>query len=198
MSGPVFVALDFETTGLDIEAGAYPIELGIAVGGTDIAWMIKADEHEGDGVWSEKAAAVHGLTLQDIESYGEPTFVVEARAIAALADLGMFDVDQKDRIIVGWNVASFDLLFLKRWFPTLASLFSYRTVDLNAVCYAFEGAEHPEVGLWSFARVKDEAMVWAQQRYRAAFGEEARLHRAGVDAIVSLFAFEFLQAEVAR
>lgn len=196
MSGPRFFGLDFETSGTDIEAGAYPIEIGVAVADERYGTIVRVPEH-GVNAWSDPAELVHGISADTVTRLGEQLFVAEAKAITWLADFGLFHGKQMDRIAVGWNVASFDVPFLRRWFPNLAAQISYRTVDLNALCFGFEGARHPENGTWSFKRVKEEAKAYAETKYAIRFGEKPRAHRADADAMLALYAFDFLQAEIA-
>lgn len=190
-----FIGLDLETSGTDIDAGAVPIQLGMAVGlantfcelvgGWDFSEPYMGSD--GEGAWSSEAAEVHGLSRDDIEglpfsSYSE---AVERRALEWLPA-----GPKHSLVAVGWNVGSFDFPFIRRYMPRLAEQFSYRFVDLNAVAFTLaesrrRRADNPD----SVPGYKS----WKRRAKRAAeemLGGE-NWHDAGYDAAASLAAWWF-------
>ena len=90
---------------------------------------------------------------------------------------------RKRFIALGWNVGSFDLPFIHRDLPQLGQYMHYRTIDLNAVCFAAA-----EVTGDSYEYVKEEAKEYAAGNFQS----DATWHDAGYDAATSLLSYEYL------
>ena len=85
--------------------------------------------------------------------------------------------------MVGFNVAGFDMPYVKQYMPTLMSLFTRRSVDLNAVCYSMS-----EYGKASYDRIKRDAKRHAAEQ----IGGDS-WHNAEFDALAALYAFKYLR-----
>ena len=98
--------------------------------------------------------------------------------------------------MVGWNVAGFDRRFLRRQLPLLNGVFSYRTLDLNAVVFAMtEAGMHAPTGrAWTYDRLKRDVKTHAADYARTILGYEEAWHAAGYDALCSLLAYERLRS----
>lgn len=170
------VGLDLETTGSDIDAGAVPIQLGVAYGDEYASWYVNPRQCDNKYVWSDEAEKVHGISRDDAEKNGEHPLVVSARAVVWLAERDVLRGARMDRWPLGWNVGSFDMPFVRRYMPPLADWFSYRSMDLNAVC-EFATVAHGE----QFSTLKKKAKQAAELAdARAAW------HDAGFDALAAL------------
>lgn len=174
---------DLETSGLD-PATAVPIQIGLYkatsqvgfstfVGGWD--WR----EHE----WSADSYNVHGIKQRGLKSAPDATFAQKL----AVGHIGRHsDVASRHRIAVGWNVAGFDMWFIDRHLPELRSQLSYRTVDLNAVCFALSDALHV-----SSKAMKRSAKTYAEQRLEEQ-GFRPQWHSALYDARAATLSYEYL------
>jgi len=137
--------LDFETSGLEPRHHA-PIQLGIAApDGVSMSWdiggwqwgrnynlptaQLGVDFH----LWDARAYEVHGMSMERIAKGLSPYHV--SRGAEGFVEAHS-QVWHGRRKLVGWNVGSFDLQFLNLYLPQLARIFSYQTIDLNAVVFA--------------------------------------------------------------
>jgi len=186
-----YIGLDFETSTADAWGDAVPIEIGIAYN------LNRGERPEDDyyqvhnlrigrwdwkvAGWDPESAAVHGITKEELE--GEPpVWQVDAKLSAAMLFDG-FTSNRMNNIAVGWNVAGFDRQFITRWFPYLDKVFSYRTFDLNVLCFAIAGSDE---GMYN--KVKREAKKYAQGK----IGQKANWHQAGYDAHAALHSMQYL------
>lgn len=175
------IGLDFETSGTDPWGSAVPIEIGLAVRtpSAEIATfeaLIGRWSWNVDTPWSEKSAAIHGITKDELAK-AEPVKIVDIRVAHWLIEQGA--TNRMRSITVGWNVAGFDRQFITRWMPVTNSLLSYRTVDLNALVFGLAGDDAQ-----AYKNIKDKANSLSVE------GLEGTWHRAGFDAVRSLRAFE--------
>lgn len=188
-----FVGVDLETSGTDHEKSV-PIQFGIAFQGEDKwhAWDIGgwkwADDKPVIGPagtvfyeWNEEAFEVHKITKQRLQI--APT-AEQADSLISGAILPRKPEGQRF-CMIGWNVAGFDRPFIEKHLPKTFSMFSYRTVDLNAICFALAV---PQVR--SYDRVKNESKDYALEKME---GHETLWHDAGFDALASLHSYEYLR-----
>jgi DNA polymerase III epsilon subunit-like protein len=179
---PHFVGLDLETTSSDLVKGAKICQLGMAFGAcdgftSDVGWPLEVCDI------SEEALAVNKFTRERIAG-GPPPETIDA---AAAAWLVTHHAGSHGLIAVGWNVAGFDLPFVRAQLPQVADFFSYRTADLNAICFAL-GKPGRTWEAW-----KKQAKQWA-----TTILGTANWHDAGFDAAAGLLAFYWLQDQLRR
>ena len=181
-----FIGLDFETSGSDINDGAVPIQLGLAtrVSGKleTTSLLIGGWQWGKDATWSDEAEEIHGFSKQDLEGI-EPVRLIDIRLAHWLIHVGKATGPRMWNLAVGWNVAGFDMPFIRKYMPALSSLLSYRTIDLNALVLAASNGQVSE-----YKRIKSLAKDGAAH----AIGREAAWHDAGYDAEASLRAYEYL------
>jgi DNA polymerase III epsilon subunit-like protein len=200
-----YIGLDLETSGTDIGDGstvlhpsakdgrAAPIQLGMATAdGGVFCEVIGGWDFYRDHTWSDEAGAVHGIPFDKVE-HAPPADEVAERAVEWVAPLG----HRASIIPVGWNIAGFDMPFVKRFLPSVQNHMSYRTVDLNAICFALSSArvKSPLGGMWGYKSLKSVVKDVAGERAAAVLGE-VLWHDAGFDALASLYAFDALQAVI--
>lgn len=187
------IGLDFETSGSDINDGAVPIQLGLAVINEDEPYsgfqvtslLIGGWQWGKDATWSEEAEEVHRISKADLEGI-EPARIIDIRLAHWLVRTARATGQRMWNIPVGWNVAGFDMPFVRKYLPTVGSLLSYRTVDLNALVFALSQGHVSE-----FKRIKAQVKVGAAD-YLSTMGIEGQWHDAGYDAAASLAAYHEL------
>ena len=199
-----FIGLDLETSGTDIFSGAVPIQLGIAVRPEGKAleakgWYIGGWEwenlqpetygpsHTQRAWWSSDSQKIHGLTPMGLKNM--PTsFDVSRNAVEWLDNQGM--PKPADLHIVGWNVAGFDLPFVRKYMPALDRRLSYRTVDLNAVTFALSGCQYfgRTMGYQGIKRASKEYAL----EEMSVLGIPEEWHDAQFDAIAALYCYDWL------
>jgi DNA polymerase III epsilon subunit-like protein len=184
-----YIGLDFETSGTDPWGDAVPIQIGIAT------WASSSDRPFDthfealigkwvwgvDATWDEESFAIHGIT-QDELAKARFVWQVDILAAASLIEAGLGS--RMWNVMVGWNVAGFDRQFITRWMPNLNRLFSYRTVDLNALVFARAGTDEQ-----AYKKLKEASKVYAAER----MGGITDWHDALYDAQAALHSFEFLR-----
>lgn len=182
----IFVGVDIETSGLEYKDGARLIQIGVCTDDQEFCSLVKpADALSITMVWDNEAAAVHNIPVDDVlaaPAEGE----VDIDLYQWLLKIGA-QVEKRLLVAVGWNVGSFDMPFIKAQLPLTHSLFSRRTADLNAVCFAM--GESTGVGSW--ARWKESAKGWAADQQ----GEE-RYHDALFDAKNALLSWHYLTQSI--
>jgi DNA polymerase III epsilon subunit-like protein len=188
----IFVGLDGEMTSADLSAGGRLIQLGLAFGTEPeeritvlIGW------EEGQFLAEPKAMEVHGIPLETILKAPRAPEVDDR--LYDFARRNGAKEDRRSLIAVGWNVGTFDLPFVKQALPRTYSLLSRRSVDLNAVCFAFGGAlfhSGSRPGWTGFKRMSKRA---AEDRMQS-LGIDPAWHDAGYDALAGLLALEYLRS----
>jgi DNA polymerase III epsilon subunit-like protein len=174
-----FIGLDVETTGTDPKLHRI-IQLGLALPGKDaIAWDVWQDKATVTRAEPE-AMAVNNFTPERIAG-GLSAANVDRMAVEYIGN-----VEGRIYNAVGWNVASFDLQFIKNEFPELNRRLHYRTIDLNALVFALS-----IVTADPYNSIKRRAQDYALERLNAA-GVVVQWHDAGYDAVASLFALQYL------
>lgn len=175
----------FITLGLDLETSGsthdrhVPIQIGIYVDAHLISEYIGGwDWNEWE--WDEEAEEVHGIPKETLQSH-PPVNIVDGGVAARLWHL--VKEQRMNRIPVGWNVAGFDMPFVRRWMPLTASLLSYRSLDLNAICFYLDGLGGKT---W-----KDHKR--AAKQYANAFIDASQRHDAGEDAKAAIYELHYLR-----
>jgi DNA polymerase III epsilon subunit-like protein len=184
----MFIGLDGETTGKDITKGSALIQIGAAIyrEGQFYSTHVTFNPKDPDMVWSKEAEAVHNITLEEVQN---------AELDASQVDDFLYNwfiknkVNPKDKyhnFAVGWNVASFDMPYVKKYLPKTFKLFSYSSVDLNSVCVSLDGKKGHSAETWK-AAAKRYARTICPER------EGYRAHNAEWDSVMSLGCFNFLR-----
>lgn len=182
----MFVGLDGEMSGSELADGARLIQIGLYLssGASYVAYI-----NPGEMSWDEESAEVHKIPRESLPSV--PNFEqVDTNAYEFLVSQGADSKRRNNTIPVGWNVGSFDMPFVKETLPKLNSLFSRRTVDLNALCFALDGKE--ENGM----RVNAETWKKRSKTYAIDKIGSNDAHDAGWDAKMSLYCFEYLREQM--
>lgn len=187
MSDFVLLGLDGEMTGTG-GANAHEkfqlIQVGLAYGAPDPGIDIFVHDIGYQKFhFTAKALEVNGFTKERINAGMSPQHV-DAKAVLWLEERGL--VGQQQLVPVGWNVAGFDVPFFRQYLPGLSACLSYRTLDLNALVFAYSLAH----GL-PYERVKKAAKKHAQREMRIA-GFDDNWHDAGYDAAAALFSLDYL------
>jgi DNA polymerase III epsilon subunit-like protein len=189
----MYIAIDGETTGKEINEGSALIQIGAAVyrDGQLYSTHVTFNPKDPDMVWSEEAEKIHGISLEQIEN---------AELDASQADDFLYDwfiankVNPKDKyhnFPVGWNVASFDMPYIKKYLPKTFKLFSYKSVDLHSVCCSLDGKKGLSEKRWKEAAKKYASTICPER-------EGYKAHNAEWDSVMSLGCFNFLRKEILK
>jgi DNA polymerase III epsilon subunit-like protein len=195
----VFIGLDGEMSSADLDQGGRLIQVGAAIwsgqsgGSTEtFSSLIFLDESM---PWSERAAQVHGIPRADLASAPSPIEVDEL-FYTWLLEHG---AQEGARIVVpiGLNVAAFDMPFFRLTLPRSSSLIARRAVDLNAICFSYEGWDpNPRSNATrDFAGWK-RSMKLAANSWLAQYGIPVREHDAGYDALQALVSWWWLREQI--
>ena len=178
----LLVGLDFETSAGDVDIGA-PIQIGITVGDQNFVSDIGGWKFDDSTKfrWSEKAAKVHNITQERLNKAPD-IFEVDIFATAWLLPL-IQGYQRMNVIAVGWNVGSFDRQLVYRNMPNLNKILSYRTLDLNTVCF-FTAKVLGD----SFEKIKKQSKQYSE----ASLTEAAAWHDALYDAKAGMYQLEYL------
>lgn len=189
-----FIGLDGEMTSSELANGGALIQIGFAAfvdGKLETNSFSINPYWDGDDVdWSEQAAAVHGIPREDVFSFDPPALVDLGAYVWMQKVLGAKESKRASNIPVGFNVGAFDMPFVQKFLPKTFSLFSRRTVDLNALCFALDGKVDNGMPV-KFETWKKRAKVYAIEK----IGNENQ-HDAGWDAIMHLYSFEYLSSQI--
>jgi len=179
----LFLGLDGEMSSSELSEGGKLIQIGIStLDGNNRSYTMNPGECQ----WSEQAEAVHGLSLESLQLFRSPA-EVDQDLYEFLITLGADTKRRGKTIPVGFNVGAFDMPFVKDSLPKTYSLFSRRTVDLNAICFALDHKE--ENGMPVKAETwKKKAKAYAIEK----IGMENQ-HDAGWDSLMHIYCFEFLR-----
>lgn len=201
-----FWGLDLETSGTSHERHV-PIQLGLTAPNLETAsWYINGWHWSEDctyadhpveacepGVdswlWDQRAFEVHGITKEKLEAEGQSIYEVTVEAIKFIEEHS--EVWHGQRKLVGWNVGSFDVPFVRRHLPGVARVLSYQSADLNAITFAIAEAQGT-----SYSQLQYDAKTYAFDKAAHAEGVTKAWHDAGFDALCSLHAFNYLQERI--
>ena len=187
----LLIGLDGEMSDSELDKGAVLIQIGVCDDyGNTFESLIG---HEPGWYKSEQASAVHRIPDYDVLN-AYPAIDVDIRLRRWLE--GRLD-DARARgehtgirpfVPVGWNVGGFDMPFVRKFLPVSCELISRRSLDLNALCFAFEDARVTYHGeRLSFSKWKELAHYYAGL---VLPGEN--WHDALFDAQAALEAYNFL------
>ena len=137
---------------------------------------------------SAEADKVHGITLERIGRAKSVWDVDRELSLFLLAN----GVGPKRAIAIGWNVGGFDMPFVRFYLPMSAQRFSYRTIDLNAVCMTVGTARSIP---WK--TLKDKSKAYAAEWIRSSYPEVGP-HDAGYDAMEAVVCWRWLVSEIGR
>ena len=187
----LLIGLDGEMSDSELDKGAVLIQIGICDdNGNTFESLIG---HEPGWYRTEQASAVHNIPDEDIITAPRPESVdrrlarwLEARLSEAAVRHEYTGI--RPFIPVGWNVGGFDMPFVRATFPESCKLISRRSLDLNALCFAFEEARVTYHGeRKSFDGWKKLAIDYAGSQFQTS-----RWHNALFDAQAALEAYNFL------
>ena len=180
----VIIGVDGEMSGTELEKGHRLIQIGFSVIKEDGLQMFFRNLNPGELVWNEDSEKVHKIPLDFVKS-SPSAKTIDEECYEWLVKNGVDSAGRNYNIPVGFNVGSFDMPFIKHSLPKTYSLFSYRTIDLNAICYALDGKD----GLDS-AAFKKLAKEYAVKKIGGIGLEE---HNAGYDSMLHIYAFKYLK-----
>jgi hypothetical protein len=187
----LLIGLDGEMSDSELAKGAVLIQIGVCDDyGNTFESLIG---HAPGWYQTEQASAVHRIPDESIIDAPPPDEVDQrlkrwlesrlddARIRGEHAGLRPF-------IPVGWNVGGFDMPFVRAFLPESSSIISRRSLDLNALCYAFEDARVTYQG---------ERKSYSQWRrlahdYVDSVLDGSNWHDALFDAQAALEAYNFL------
>lgn len=188
-----YIGLDLETSGSTHEHHV-PIQIGIAMPNeavfrSDIGgWVFydeddhtqTADAHSILPWWSSEAYGIHNITKARLtlapDKYDVDTMAAKFIGDHSKAWLG-------NRIMVGWNVGSFDAPFVRQHLPKTANSLSYRSLDLNAASFTTAEA----LGL-SWSTLKTRSKDYAADQLGSG-----GWHDAGFDAQAALLSLDYIK-----
>lgn len=181
INGLEFAGVDIETTGSDIDAGAGICQIGVYLGGDNSSipnnsFVSDIRPHDGALV-TDEALQINGFTRERF-SRADSSLYVDLSLRDWLQSHG---ITGRTLIAIGWNVGTFDLRFIKKFLPLTFELFSYRTIDLNAVCFTIDPIHGVD-------KLKKRVKTYAKN----VIGSE-NWHDALYDAKASLIAWERLK-----
>jgi DNA polymerase III epsilon subunit-like protein len=204
---PLIVSLDLECTGTEVERH-HVVEIGLVV-----AQYVPRELHQlrafDSFVTLGSFSSLVGWTLEELASadpeamsvHGIPVGNILAAPRADAVDdlasqfLGGFD---GAKVALGWNVAGFDLQFVRKFLPKTFDQLSYRTIDLNATLFLISGAfdmSYEKLKRW----LKDEAKLAIDAAINVfAVSNRARFqwHSAFYDALAALEVWRILNRAV--
>lgn len=189
----VLVGLDGEMSAAELEDGGRLIQAGFAMRTPQGVEVFEALIAWGDEMlWDPRAALVHGLLEEDVRVAQTPAEVDDA-AYEWLMARGAIE-GRRQMIAVGFNVGAFDLPFFRQAMPRTMSLISRRSLDLNAVCFAFDGWDPKSNDSRSWSGWKRSAKKAAARALDEA-GIVGSEHSAGYDAALAVGCIEYLRRE---
>ncbi len=179
------ISLDIETSGLDENVHSL-LSIG-SVRRSDMKSFYVEVRHDLLTV-TPQAMQVNGMDIAKINDSTRSSLAeVDLLFCEFLKSSKFYRAHQKYTIIpVGMNVGSFDMQFIKKYLPVSASLFGYRSIDLNAL--VFEEAIRTDS---SFSQIKETAKVIGTS-YAHAHVPELGPHHALWDAYSNIGVLEYL------
>lgn len=180
------VSIDLETTGLDVSRHV-PIQIGMYVPSTGARFtgLIGWREYEYD----PRSMDVHGIGHISIRAAESAPMMDDATAAWLESQVHIY---RESRLIpVGWNVGSFDMQFINKYLPRLASMFGHRAMDLNSIL--FDLALQKGWGDEEMSTFKTTLKYHAERQLAAsgAYGNAA-WHDAGYDAVAAWYTYEMI------
>lgn len=176
-----FLGVDIETTGSDFTDRIKTIQIGVF--DTETGDLFRSDIGWPEGLFDmvPEATAIHGFTIGRILK-APSAHEVDEHLSRWMAEHG---VTEKRGVAIGFNVGGFDLPFVRRDLPEASRRLSYRSADLNAICFALAAAK----GL-SWMSVKET--VKKEARLEASIRTTLQPHDAAYDAMEAVYAYRCL------
>jgi hypothetical protein len=185
----IYIGLDGEMSSANIDEGSALIQIGFAIIRDDGIQSFSSTMNPiGPFYWSEQAFGVHKITKEEIH-LAPSRYEIDELAYQWLVNKGLNPDKRIKSVPVGFNVSGFDIPFVRKFMPKTNTLFSRRTADLNAICFALDGKDG-----WSSDAWKKRAKKYALEQMLEPYGNNA--HNAGWDAIMHIKCFEYLQAVI--
>lgn len=179
-----FAGLDIETTGSCLADGCGICQIGVYLD-KGVEFVSDIRPHEG-ALILPKALEVNGFTHERFRA--APSAMEVDYALAQFLEDN--HVGTHRLISIGWNVAGFDLPFVRRFLPRSALYLSYRTIDLNAVCFT--------VNVMKWDKLKAKVMNIAARDI--AYDDQSKgapaWHDALYDARAAFYAWNALRDEI--
>ena len=125
----LYVAIDLETTGLDLDRCAIT-QIGIVTRNSE-AEHLRSIQYEiapNSSYWEPVALDMHEARVK-----GCPRDINDVDHLVYREMRNSWGIKHGEAWPVGWNVGPFDIALLKKHMPLTASLFSYRSMELNAL-----------------------------------------------------------------
>ena len=179
MTEPVFVGLDGEMTNNTPPPDGQLVQIGIALGPPTNARFV-SDIRPIFFRFSEEARKVNGFTDERVRAAQQPA-AVDNHLYEWLVEHG---AKPKSLVPVGFNVGNFDMIYVRYYLPRTASLFSYRSVDLNAIVFTLA-----QVLGKNWKDIKTDAKK---------FAANPKPHDALADAVEALDCWNYLQRLIYR
>lgn len=183
----LFVGIDGEMSGTEIEKGHRLIQIGLAVhtdrGVETIGFYLKPRE---DMVWNEESAKVHQIPLETLELHGMDEQKVDDILFDWLLLHGANPRQRAKTVPVGFNIIGFDMPFIKLQLPKTYTLFSRRMADLNGMLWLLHGKNNKNMDSW-----KKMALDYAEMNLPDFYP-----HDAEWDAKRHLMCFEYLRSVI--
>ena len=186
----IVVGLDGEMSSANLAKGGRLIQAGFSVlikGKVEIFSQLL---NPGPMEWDINAQKIHGFSQTQIESALSALEVDELAYQWLLPRGGM--LGEGKLIPVGFNVGSFDMPFFLESMPKTASLFSRRSIDLNALCFSLEGMSSGVGKPKKFTGWK-KAIDRETKKVLLALGYKVVKHDAGSDAAQALLGWIWIR-----
>lgn len=183
--------IDLETTGTNYtEHGIHQMSCIIRIDGKDVASLdFKVRPHR-DCQIDDEALAVGGVTREQIMNYPLPETVY--RSMVATMGKYVSKYDARDKFhIVGYNIAAFDVPFLRRWFERCGdkyygSWFWSAPLDVMVLAANHLKEKRPSMPDFKLATVATHLGI---------VPDPARLHEAMYDTILAKQIYDFITGE---
>jgi len=190
----IFFGLDGEMSAPNLSDGGRLIQIGVAAGepeGRDHSLFASLINPGPGYTWSMRAEGIHGFRKDEVEAAPVAPEVDNA-LFSWLLDRGAEEGKRGNIIPIGFNVGAFDMPHVAEVLPLTYSLFSRRTVDLNALCFTLDGSEYNNNPV-SWSGWKRLAKNFAERTIHEQ-GFPGAEHDAGYDALIHLYGWRFLRA----
>lgn len=177
------IGLDIETSTNNTLSGVI-IQIGVAFYKNNEIyseqWSVKYPiSYWNNDNWSLESSQVHNISKQHLDQSSNKIQELDAILYNYLKSLN----SEAIFIPVGFNVGSYDLMFIKKEMPKLHSILSYRTIELNTL-FLIQSKKGDYINInWS------EKKKHTINKIIAKLGED-KLHSAGFDAMLALHILE--------
>jgi oligoribonuclease (3'-5' exoribonuclease) len=177
------IGLDIETSTNNTLSGVI-IQIGVAFYKNNEIyseqWSVKYPiSYWNNDNWSLESSQVHNISKQYLDQSSNNIEELDAILYNYLKSLN----SEAIFIPVGFNVGSYDLMFIKKEMPKLHSILSHRTIELNTL-FLIQSKKGDYINRnWS------EKKKHTINKIIAKLGEN-KLHSAGFDALLALHILE--------